>query len=132
MTDRYPDIKMIYSCVGSLGSKRITPETISNPHNLNSPELAVVDGLFGVAENVAIWVTVEQSGHRVLSFIAKYLVILLERESIVTDMHEAYGNIDLNQVPYGTFISGPSKTADIEHEPVMGAQGARSHTEVLT
>ena len=91
-----------------------------------------MEGTFGVAENGAIWVTEKQMGHRVLPFIAEHLVILLDRQSIVVDMHGAYDRINLSQVSYGTFISGPSKTADIEQVLVMGAQGARSHTVILT
>ena len=36
-------------------------------------------------------------------------------------MHEAYQRIDTGDYGYGVFISGPSKTADIEQALVMGA-----------
>jgi L-lactate dehydrogenase complex protein LldG len=130
--EQYPKVETIYSCVTEISSKGVMPEKISKPHELNSVDLAVMEGTFGVAENGAIWVTEKQMGHRVLPFIAEHLVILLDRQSIVVDMHGAYDRINLSQVSYGTFISGPSKTADIEQVLVMGAQGARSHTVILT
>jgi L-lactate dehydrogenase complex protein LldG len=47
-------------------------------------------------------------------------------------MHEAYARIEMDpKYNFGTFISGPSKTADIEQALVMGAQAARGVTVVL-
>ena len=47
-------------------------------------------------------------------------------------MHEAYARIEMPATGLGTFISGPSKTADIEQALVMGAQAARGVTVVIT
>ena len=57
--------------------------------------------------------------------------ILLDKNKIVNNMHEAYKLIDTGEYGFGTFISGPSKTADIEQALVMGAHGARDVMVVL-
>ena len=58
--------------------------------------------------------------------------IVLDRKNIVNNMHEAYDRIGMDdRYNFGTFISGPSKTADIEQALVMGAQAARGVTVVL-
>ena len=53
-------------------------------------------------------------------------------QKIVNNMHEAYARIEMDpKYNFGTFISGPSKTADIEQALVMGAQAARGVTVIL-
>lgn len=99
-----------------------------NAHHLENVELAVIRGHFGVAENGAIWITEEQMGHRALPFIAQHLAVIIKAEDIVPTMHEAYLRISDSEYGFGTFISGPSKTADIEQSLVLGAHGARSAT----
>jgi L-lactate dehydrogenase complex protein LldG len=47
-------------------------------------------------------------------------------------MHQAYDRIAAAAGPYGLFVSGPSKTADIEQSLVIGAHGPRSATVLLT
>ena len=76
-------------------------------------------------------------------FISENLVILLDKKQIVNNMHEAYKRLSdqansqeplaksFNDYGYGSFISGPSKTADIAQVLVMGAQAARSATVLL-
>ena len=46
-------------------------------------------------------------------------------------MHRAYKKIHMTDYGYGCFISGPSKTADIEQALVMGAQAARGVTVII-
>ena len=46
-------------------------------------------------------------------------------------MHEAYQKIGNSEYGFGSFIAGPSKTADIEQSLVLGAHGARGLTVFL-
>ena len=91
----------------------------------------MVRGRLGVAENGAVWID-ECGRHRALLFIAEALVIVLDRNAVVDNMHQAYAALEEAEAPsFGTFISGPSKTADIEQALVFGAHGARSIVVVL-
>lgn len=83
-------------------------------------------GLLGVAENGAVWVDETAMVNRVLPFICQHLVIVLKSDQLVATMHHAYQQIKVAETGFGTFIAGPSKTADIEQSLVIGAHGPRS------
>ena len=97
--------------------------------------VGVIYGDIGVAENACVWIP-QTMEDRSVCFASEQLVIVLSRQAIVNNMHEAYARIAASQTyfreyKFGTFISGPSKTADIEGALVYGAQAARAVTVVL-
>jgi L-lactate dehydrogenase complex protein LldG len=98
--------------------------SVEDEHELKDIDLAIIKAKFGVAENGAVWVMEEDNLNRVIYFIAKKLLIITPKNEIVSTMHEAYKKIDFKNRSFGTFISGPSKTADIEQALVIGAHGA--------
>ncbi|MDR1526661.1 MAG: lactate utilization protein [Dysgonamonadaceae bacterium] len=99
---------------------------------LNKIEQAVFRGNFGVAENGAIWLEDKDLPHRIAPFIAQHLIFKLDTNEIVATMQDAYRRMDLKDTGFGVFISGPSKTADIEQSLVYGAHGAKELTVCLT
>ena len=99
-----------------------------DPHTLEDVELTLIKAHFGVAENSALWVTDVVLGQRVSTFIPQYLAIVVDKKDIVATMHQAYDRIGNQEYGFGTFIAGPSKTADIEQSLVLGAHGARGLT----
>jgi L-lactate dehydrogenase complex protein LldG len=102
-----------------------------DPHDLASLDFAVHPGHFGVAENGAVWVTDHRLKHRAAYFIARHLALVIPSERVVHTLHEAYERISFADGAFGCFISGPSKTADIEQALVIGAHGPRSLTVYL-
>lgn len=94
--------------------------------NLAAVEIAYLKATLGVAENGSVWLYESQMGNRLLPFICQHLVIIIDRNSIVTTMHHAYQQVDTSKEGFGVFLAGPSKTADIEQSLVIGAHGARS------
>ena len=128
----YPDAKEIASNLPEITIATRNPDTVDDAQALNGTDVGVIRGKFGVAENACIWIP-QQMKEKAVMFISENLVILLPKSQIVNNMHEAYRRIEFNQDydGYGTFISGPSKTADIAQVLVMGAQAARSATVLL-
>ena len=126
----YPDAKEIASNLPEITIATRNPDTIGSPQALNGTDVGIIRGVFGVAENACVWIP-QAMVEKAVCFISENLVILLKKSEIVNNMHEAYKRIEFNDYGYGTFISGPSKTADIAQVLVMGAQAARSATVIL-
>ncbi len=124
--------KKICSLVPLLPMNTFDLAAVTDPHELEDVELAILPGRFGVAENGAIWVAGDDLPHRALLFIAQHVVLVLPRSALVSNMHEAYQRLKWTNNRFGVFVSGPSKTADIEQSLVIGAHGARSMTVFLT
>jgi L-lactate dehydrogenase complex protein LldG len=125
LTALYPSAKVVCSAVPEIaGTRRV--EDIYNPHELADVDVGVMRAQFGVAESGAVWVTQEDLIVTALGFLSQHLVVLLDSNDIVSQMHEAYRRVRLDETAYGCFMAGPSATADIEATLVHGAQGARS------
>ena len=130
--EMYPDAKEIASNLPEVTIATRNPDTVGRARALNGTDVGIIRGLFGVAENACVWIP-QTMKEKAVCFISENLVILLPKSQIVHNMHEAYKRIKFDETydGYGTFISGPSKTADIAQVLVMGAQAARSATILL-
>ena len=106
-------------------------QQVDDPHALDVVDVAILPGEFAVAENGAIWVDGRTVRHRTVYFLTQHLILVLPRTELVHNLHEAYQRLNLTEQGYGLFISGPSKTADIEQSLVIGAHGPRSMTALL-
>lgn len=126
----YADAKVIASNLPDITIATINPDNVANPHELNGVDLAIIEGEVGVAENGCVWIA-QNVKEKVVYFISEYLVIVLDRKAVVNNMHEAYDRLTFNDYGFGVFISGPSKTADIEQSLVVGAHGAKGVTVIL-
>ena len=130
--EMYPDAKEFASNLPEITIATRNPDTVGRARDLNGTDVGIIRGKFGVAENACVWVP-QTMKEKAICFISENLVILLPKSQIVNNMHEAYKRIEFDKEydGYGTFISGPSKTADIAQVLVMGAQAARSATILL-
>ena len=130
--EMYPDAKEIASNLPEVTIATRNPDNVGRARDLNGTDVGIIRGQFGVAENACVWIP-QTMKEKAICFISENLVILLPKSQIVNNMHEAYKRIEFDKTydGYGTFISGPSKTADIAQVLVMGAQAARSATILL-
>ena len=107
-------------------------DAVEDARELDGIDAAVVGGVLGVAENGAVWLP-QRARHKALYFAVESLVILLPRDAVVATMQDAVEDPRFDRdFGFGCFMSGPSKTADIEQALVIGAHGPMSVTVVLT
>lgn len=135
----YPEARRIASSVRvlkrgnesqQLNCYTFHPDEVAASAELDGTDLGIVSGKVGVCENGAVWLEQEME-ERGIYFIAEALIVLLDKTCLVNNMHEAYPLIDTGEYGFGVFVSGPSKTADIEQALVMGAHGPREVTVIL-
>ena len=128
----FPEAKEIASNLPEITIATRDPDNVGRARDLNGTDVGIIRGKFGVAENACVWIP-QTMKEKAVCFISENLIILLPKSQIVNNMHEAYKRIEFDTTydGYGTFISGPSKTADIAQVLVMGAQAARSATILL-
>jgi L-lactate dehydrogenase complex protein LldG len=101
---------------------------IRDPHDLADVDYTIVPARLAVAENGSVWISGDDLVTRNAVFICEHLIALVGEGTLVGTMSEAVRDIGRLSGGWGAFISGPSKTADIEQSLVMGAHGARSMT----
>ena len=101
------------------------------PQSFEHVNLLLIRAEFGVAENGAVWFSDATLPQRSLLFLAEHVIVLASVDELVHTMHEAYERLKVAERPFGCFVSGPSKTADIEQALVVGAHGPRSLSIVL-
>ena len=118
-TELYPDAQHVYSQYDVLCTF-----LDDDPHAYDCLDVAVYRGRLGVAENGAVFVDFGSEAQRSQAVLAQHLCLVINERDLVDNMHDAYQRLEHDFPDYGVFISGPSKTADIEQCLVVGAHGA--------
>jgi L-lactate dehydrogenase complex protein LldG len=94
-------------------------------HAFADVAVALVRGRAAAADCAAVAVLESDAPHRALPFLCQRLVLLLPAADVHADLHAAWSALPAAawRGHHVTWISGPSKTADIEQTLVYGAHG---------
>jgi L-lactate dehydrogenase complex protein LldG len=122
--DEFRNAKRVFSGISSVPGN-VQMSVTEAARELEDLDFVIYPGQFAVAENGAVWLSDENLRHRVCFFITQFLVLIVQREQILHNMHQAYRLAKQPMPGFGLFLSGPSKTADIEQSLVIGAHGCR-------
>jgi L-lactate dehydrogenase complex protein LldG len=102
------------------------------PEDLEECDVGITACEALVAQTGSVLVTSRSAGGRALSVLPPHHLVIATREQLVADLTEAFG---LLKVRYGSdfpsfisFITGPSRTGDIERILVLGAHGPKKLT----
>jgi L-lactate dehydrogenase complex protein LldG len=128
----YAAARKVVSLVPGVSRANLDLGTLTDPHDLQDVDYCVLPGELGVAENGACWVVHHGGKLRAGMFLTQHLAIVLKADTLVHNLHEAYARISIPSPGFSLWLSGPSKTADIEQALVIGAHGARSCTVLVT
>ena len=126
--DDFAGVKRIVSFEETFAAVADILDHSNDPHSYEDVDVCIMSSPLAVAENSAVWISDKEMPERVLPFIAQSLVVVINKDSIVPVMHDAYDIIADKDYGFATFIAGPSKTADIEQSLVLGAHGPKTMT----
>lgn len=127
----YRQAQRVCSLVPAIGRNDVDLNAIARPHDLADVDFVIAPGDLAVAENGAVWFHDGDAPRRAVVFLTRHLAFVVPRQRLVHNMHEAYAQLTWPATGFGAFVSGPSKTADIEQSLVIGAHGAKSLTVIL-
>lgn len=105
-----------------------TAKPTTTPQEWQDVDLAIIRAELACAENAALLVTSTSLPERALAFLAQRILVLVPRNRILGGFMAAQAELASRlaageALHHATWMSGPSKTADIEQTLVIGAHG---------
>jgi len=127
----FPSAQVICSATPEVKGNRAI-DSVAAPKDLHDVDVGVVRAAFGVAETGSVWLSEREFRVNALGFLSQHLVVLLDPERIVANLHRAYEHQGFLDARYAVLMTGPSATADIEGILIHGAQGIRTLTVIAS
>ena len=119
-----------------LGAEKVARSDSPPPlEQLLEADVGVSYAQWGIAETGTLILTSDEEKHRLVSLVPPVHVAILREENILPDLDEALGKVH-HEEPDAmsraiTWITGPSRTADIELTLVVGVHGPRELHVIL-
>jgi L-lactate dehydrogenase complex protein LldG len=108
--------------------KTISAESLNYPERKNelaSTEISIVHPSFAVADIGSLVFIYNETGTSLPHFLCDNTFVIINKAQIVANQFELFNKIDIEKTKNMVFITGPSRTADIEKVLVLGAHGPR-------
>ena len=126
---------LIDPLVQSLGLETLYVEQRPESKSLEKCSVGITACDALIAQTGSILLTARSAGGRALSVLPPHHVVVASIDQLLPDLpaafellYEKYGD---NYPSFATFITGPSRTGDIERILVLGAHGPRKLTIIL-
>ncbi|HEY6910709.1 MAG TPA: LUD domain-containing protein [Myxococcales bacterium] len=124
----YAASRKVASLVSGVAKANVDLTAVRDPHDVRDVDFCVASAELGVAESGACWIVHHGGKNRAVLFLCQHLAVVVRGATLVHNLHEGYARAAIPSPGFAVWLSGPSKTADIEQSLVIGAHGARSCT----
>lgn len=104
----------------------VTPRSPEDPAAVRDAPLGVTVARLAIAETGSVLLHENHLPGRAVSLMTQQLIVLCPMVALVTSLDDAapvLREISREGSSYATFVTGPSRTADIERELAVGVQG---------
>lgn len=113
---------------------RLHPEGVpvavpESPDAVRDAPLGITVARLAIAETGSVLLHENDLASRTVSLMTQHLIVLCPLDSLVPSLDDAspvLREIAASGPSYATFVTGPSRTADIERELAIGVQGPRT------
>jgi L-lactate dehydrogenase complex protein LldG len=129
--NKFPNAKVICSAVPECKGT-IRPAQLSHWSEASKIDVSIVRSPLGVAETGSVLLSDVELAVNTIAFLSHDLVVLLDPNRIVRNIHDAYQHPYFKARPYSLLMTGPSGSGDIGGVTVHPAQGVKTLTVVLT
>jgi L-lactate dehydrogenase complex protein LldG len=127
---RFPAAKRICSAVPEYKGT-CTPADFPVWSNASDIDVTVVRSPLGVAETGSVLLSEREFQVNPIGFLAHDIVVLLDPQEIVENIHDAYAHPYFQETGYCLLMTGPSGSADIGAVTVHPAQASMTLTVVF-
>ena len=128
---RFPDAKVICSAVPECKGT-LRPVKLNHWSEASKIDVSIVRSPLGVAETGSVLLSDVELQINTIAFLSHDLVVLLDPNQIVRNIHDAYRHPYFKTRPYSLLMTGPSGSGDIGGVTVHPAQGVKTLTVILT
>jgi L-lactate dehydrogenase complex protein LldG len=129
--NRFPNAKTICSAVPECKGT-IRPAELGHWSEASKIDVSIVRSPLGVAETGSVLLSDMELQVNTIAFLSHDLVVLLDPNRIVRNIHDAYQHPYFKARPYGLFMTGPSGSGSIGGITVHPEQGVKTLTVILT
>ena len=108
-------------------------ETPTSVAEIADRAVGIVRAALAVAETGSVLLVEPDPVDRYVSLLTRHLIVVVREEQIVATLAEAFEWLasQPRAAAYATFVTGPSRTADIERSLTIGVQGPSRLTVAL-
>jgi len=126
---RFPAARRFCSAVPEYAGT-CTPADFSRWSDASDIDVTVVRSPSGVAETGSVLLSERELQVNSIGFLAHDIVVLLDPQDIVENIHDAYAHAYFSETGYCLLMTGPSGSADIGAVTVHPAQASMTLTVV--